>query len=605
MLTASLALLIGAAFPAVSQPVAAAEPCATPADGTYIGTWKYGSLEGSGSSDLTFSATTVSGTVLFVAGPTTVVPGDPISGSISGCDISATVGAFPAVGTLSADGTQMSGSFIGVSGSYWNASLVADQAATVGTSLDTDSEADGVTATDPVETLVVSPVAGSISIQEAISPGGSLGGYTLIDASVWVEAPTATASNPLALTFTLHSSATGGASAASIQVFRNGVPVADCTGAPQAIPDPCVTERADLAGGDVRVAVLTSHASGWNFAVDPNVPTNSPPMADAGGPYSVNEGSSILLSSASASDPDGDPLTYEWSPASLGSLSDTAALIPTYSAIDDGNEALTLTVTDPDGLSDSASATVTVSNVPPELSSISGPIDPVEVNTAVVVGASFTDAGVDDTHSGTWDWGDTTTSAAAITQGAGSGSVSGTHGYAAPGIYEVSLSIDDGDGGAATQSLSYIVVYDPAAGFATGGGWIVPGGDTSDTDDDLPGLDGSSRATFGFVVKYKNGASTVPSGSLEFHYNVGGFKLKSAAMDWLVVTNSNWAHFQGVAEIEGREGLFPFRVDARDDKTGDDRFVLKVWAPGDNPNQNGIVYKASGDLSGGQIKIHS
>ena len=75
-----------------------------------------------------------------------------------------------------------------------------------------------------------------------------------------------------------------------------------------------------------------------------------------------------------------------------------------------------------------------------------------------------------------------------------------------------------------------------------------------------------------------------------------------------MVTNTNWAKFQGVATIEGFEGLYPFRVDCRDgDKdsgTDADRFIIKIWEPGADPDVDENIYKASGDLSGGSIVIH-
>lgn len=157
-----------------------------------------------------------------------------------------------------------------------------------------------------------------------------------------------------------------------------------------------------------------------------------------------------------------------------------------------------------------------------------------------------------------------------------------------------------------------LVVYDPSGGFATGGGWITPRGSTSDPNDVLPGIcttEGActAKANFGFVVKYQNGASTVPGGNLEFHYNVSQFHVRSADMEWLVVTNSNWAHFQGSATIDGVAGLHPFRVDARDtNKQGQpDRFVIRLWAPGADPDVDEPLYKASGDVEGGQVKIHT
>jgi hypothetical protein len=51
-------------------------------------------------------------------------------------------------------------------------------------------------------------------------------------------------------------------------VTRNGTLVPDCTGAPGiALPDPCVSSKTPLGGGDVQLTILTSKASAWNFAV--------------------------------------------------------------------------------------------------------------------------------------------------------------------------------------------------------------------------------------------------------------------------------------------------------------------------------------------------
>ena len=173
----------------------------------------------------------------------------------------------------------------------------------------------------------------------------------------------------------------------------------------------------------------------------------------------------------------------------------------------------------------------------------------------------------------------------------------------APGVYTVGVRARDGSGAWSSTATALLVVYDPTGGFATGGGWIVPGGPSSDPGDLLPGLDGAGTANFGFTVKYQKGTSTVPGGAFQFCYTAGKLHLKSAAFDWLVVTSTNWARFQGLATIDGAGGaLYPFRVDARD---GDpDRLVLLVWAPGADPSTAEPAYKASGDVSGGQVTIH-
>ncbi len=121
-------------------------------------------------------------------------------------------------------------------------------------------------------------------------------------------------------------------------------------------------------------------------------------------------------------------------------------------------------------------------------------------------------------------------------------------------------------------------------------------------------MDSSSPAQFGFVVKYKPGATTL-KGQLQFQYRQGNFNLHSSGIEWLVIVNNNLASFRGTATIQGMNGLFPFRADARDsDFSGSgqpDRFSIKIWAEGDNPDLDNPMHKASGDLQGGSIMIHT
>lgn len=180
-------------------------------------------------------------------------------------------------------------------------------------------------------------------------------------------------------------------------------------------------------------------------------------------------------------------------------------------------------------------------------------------------------------------------------------------GFPAAGVYEVGVRAQDAAGRWGPVSTTFVVAYDPAAGFATGAGSIVPGSASSDPGDQLPSLDGSSRAQFAFNVKYQSGANTVPGGGLQFRYQAGGLRLQSTGMEWLAVTNSNWARFQGLATIEGMDGAYRFRVDARDGDDGGggqaDRFIIRIWTPGVDPDATEQLYKASGDVSG-QIVIH-
>lgn len=132
-----------------------------------------------------------------------------------------------------------------------------------GGSVTTDGEGDGATSADPVETTVEHPAGGDIGIHE-----GASAGISFLGQSVRITAtPNGTTASPLRITFLIDVSIIpAGESAATIRLYRNGVLVPACTGAPQAIPDPCVSDRQTVAGGDASITVLTSAASDWDFA---------------------------------------------------------------------------------------------------------------------------------------------------------------------------------------------------------------------------------------------------------------------------------------------------------------------------------------------------
>lgn len=93
---------------------------------------------------------------------------------------------------------------------------------------------------------------------------------------------------------------------------------------------------------------------------------NAPPTANAGGPYTVSEGSTVALN-ATGSDPNNDLLTYTWDLDNDG-VFETAGQSATFSAAAlDGPGIMTVSVraTDPGGLSAVGSAAVNIANVAP------------------------------------------------------------------------------------------------------------------------------------------------------------------------------------------------------------------------------------------------
>ena len=195
---------------------------------------------------------------------------------------------------------------------------------------------------------------------------------------------------------------------------------------------------------------------------------NRPPVADAGGPYETNEGSSIEAIDGSASDdPDGDITLYEWDFDNDG-VSDLSATSPTesYSYIwgDDHSGTVKLRVTDEGGLTGTDTVTITVLNVPPTISA--GSSQAVFAGDVAYFSGSFSDPGWLDTHTADWEFGDGPNEAGDLTeendQPDATGTVSGSHVYYDAGTYEVALTVTDKDGGKGVSNVEITVKAIPA-----------------------------------------------------------------------------------------------------------------------------------------------
>jgi probable HAF family extracellular repeat protein len=210
--------------------------------------------------------------------------------------------------------------------------------------------------------------------------------------------------------------------------------------------------------------------------------------------------------------------------------------------------------------------------VPPLLGTIQA-ADPVAVGTPLAMSVAFTDFNPSDTHSAVWNWGDgSNPEPGTVSEANGAGSVSGSHAFAAGGIYRVSVTVTDSSGLSATVSRD-VVVYDPNGGFVSGSGWFESPQGAFIADTSLAG-----RADFGFVSKYKKGA-TVPSGQTNFQFQAANLRFRSDAYDWLVVGGAR-AQYKGVGTLNGVAG-YKFMLTGVDGdllgKSTPDRFRIKIW----------------------------
>jgi hypothetical protein len=174
------------------------------------------------------------------------------------------------------------------------------------------------------------------------------------------------------------------------------------------------------------------------------------------------------------------------------------------------------------------------------------------------------------------------------------------------GVYEVCVTGTDALGDESNETCSFLAVYDPNAGFVTGGGWInSPQGASTNYPDAI------GKANFGFTSKYQKGTK-VPTGQTEFQFKAGNLNLHSQSYEWLVIAGAR-AQYKGTGTINGT-GNYGFLLTAIDGALlgsgKPDAFRIKIW---DTANNDEIVYDnqmhasdtsdAATALGGGSIQI--
>jgi len=199
--------------------------------------------------------------------------------------------------------------------------------------------------------------------------------------------------------------------------------------------------------------------------------------------YSADEGVEIIFDGSESSDSDGDIVLYEWDFDGDGIYNDTSvssSIAHTYG--DDFEGKIFLRVTDNDGLTDTTSAAVIITNANPtatisrlemadvldetafEKKKISPGRHGVQSDSGVasemgefILEGTFTDLGWLDTHSVSINWGDGNTEDVSVT-GENSFSdvtrkISARHRYSQLKNYVVELTVEDDDGGMATSEI--------------------------------------------------------------------------------------------------------------------------------------------------------
>lgn len=234
----------------------------------------------------------------------------------------------------------------------------------------------------------------------------------------------------------------------------------------------------------------------------------------------------------------------------------------------------------------------------PQITQLTAAQEPVAVGALVNASALILDAETNDEYSVTWDWGD----GSVDTSPSVGPQLSAQHTYSLPGVYTLTLTVSEAGLAPVSAVFEYIVVYDPYGGFVTGGGWIwSPAGAFIAN----PALEG--KATFGFVSRYKKGAS-IPDGNTEFQFKAGGLNFRSKSYDWLVVNKSlSRAQYKGQGTIGGslapNGAYYKFMIWATD--ANPDTFRIKIWWEDGTGEQ--LIYDNSSEqiIGGGSIVVHN
>jgi len=183
-----------------------------------------------------------------------------------------------------------------------------------------------------------------------------------------------------------------------------------------------------------------------------------PPLASLTGPAgALAEGDSATFDASGSLDPNGTIASYAWDFGD-GSTGSGASVSHTFAQ--DGAFTVRVTVTDNDGLTDTATFDVNVTNVAPVVGGV--PDATLNVGATYTAAGTFSDPGAD-AWTATVNWGDG--SALEVVPLSGH-SFSLTHIYTAGGTYTVTIDIADDDTSASASHTVTVETPAPESGLA-------------------------------------------------------------------------------------------------------------------------------------------
>ncbi|MCP4712273.1 MAG: PKD domain-containing protein [Planctomycetes bacterium] len=223
--------------------------------------------------------------------------------------------------------------------------------------------------------------------------------------------------------------------------------------------DWATVEALDLPSNGTELLItlrVTDSDGGVDFDTSYLTINNVNPTAYADGPRTILEGDSLTLDASASTDPDAnDILTYAWDLDADGYFDDAYGSNPliTWTLIEDLGLAtdgsplvIEVLVVDSDGGSDTDTTELMITNVAPTVDA--GP-DFVNLmgEEAFFDGSFFDPAGLRDTHTYLWDFGDGHTAT----------TLDATHIYTYSGYYTATLTVTDSDGAHTTDTTEVTV----------------------------------------------------------------------------------------------------------------------------------------------------
>ena len=233
-----------------------------------------------------------------------------------------------------------------------------------------------------------------------------------------------------------------------------------------------------------------------NIALDPEppAPTNNPPVADAGGPYSGEAGTTLIQFDGSGSmDPDDNAITFEWE---FGDGSTATDEMPTHTYRSAGNYEVRLVVDDGQVKSEPSITSAVISAPPANIAPVANPGGPYRgaPGQMITFNGSASEDPNGDALTYSWNFGD----------GSSGSGVNPTHTYAAAGNYTVTLTVSDSQLESAPVTTTAEIAIPPANRAPV----ADPGGPYS--------------GETGAEIRFDGSASSDPDGdSLTYAWNFG------------------------------------------------------------------------------------